>query len=153
MIRIDEPTAGVDPKARREFWDQIHLLAKKGITTLVSTHYMDEAERCTHLAYIAYGHILAQGTEQSIIEDSRLTTWKVSGSHLIELTEKLKQLPGVELVAAFGNAVHVSGREAQRLEKSIAPFQTPAYRWEKIPPTLEDVFIALVGKKEPVSET
>ncbi|ACJ21097.1 export ABC transporter ATP-binding protein [Coxiella burnetii CbuK_Q154] len=153
LLLLDEPTAGVDPKARREFWDQIHLLAKKGITTLVSTHYMDEAERCTHLAYIAYGHILAQGTEQSIIEDSRLTTWKVSGSHLIELTEKLKQLPGVELVAAFGNAVHVSGREAQRLEKSIAPFQTPAYRWEKIPPTLEDVFIALVGKKEPVSET
>lgn len=151
LLLLDEPTAGVDPKARREFWDHIYYLSGQGITTLVSTHYMDEAERCTRLAYIAYGHMLTQGTAEEIVAASRLITWKVSGTALSALVEKLEHLPGVQQVAAFGNALHISGVNENLLTKSIKPFQTDAYQWEKISPSLEDVFIALVDKsREPI---
>ena len=70
LLLLDEPTAGVAPKARREFWDQIHALAQEGITVLVSTHYMDEAERCDELVYIAYGHVLARGTAAQIVQEA-----------------------------------------------------------------------------------
>ncbi len=152
LLLLDEPTAGVDPKARRDFWDQIHHLAKQGITTLVSTHYMDEAERCTRLAYIAYGHMLIQGTSEHIIQESKLNTWKVTGEHLVSLSEKLEKLPGIEQVAAFGTALHVSGTNESLLTQSISSFQTSEYHWQKISPNLEDVFISLVGStEEPVN--
>lgn len=152
LLLLDEPTAGVDPKARRYFWDQIHHLAKQGITTLVSTHYMDEAERCTRLAYIAYGHMLIQGTSENIIQESKLNTWKVTGEHLLSLSEKLEKLPGIEQVAAFGTALHVSGTNESLLTQSISSFQTSEYHWQKISPNLEEVFISLVGStKEPVN--
>lgn len=101
LLLLDEPTAGVDPKARREFWDDIFLLSERGITTLVSTHYMDEAERCTKLVYIAYGHLLAEGSIAEIIEKSHLTTWLVTGENLTVLANELKTLPGVDQVAFF----------------------------------------------------
>ena len=148
LLLLDEPTAGVDPKARREFWDQIHQLSNKGITTLVSTHYMDEAERCTRLAYIAYGHMLIQGTSQEIIAASKLSTWKVTGTHVMTLSNKLKTLPGIEQVVAFGTAIHVSGKNEELLKKSIAPFQTAELNWQRISPGLEDIFISLVGDKQ-----
>ncbi|WP_423063117.1 ABC transporter ATP-binding protein [Candidiatus Paracoxiella cheracis] len=152
LLLLDEPTAVVDPKARRDFWDQIHHLAKQGITTLVSTHYMDEAERCTRLAYIAYGHMLIQGTSEHIIQESKLNTWKVTGEHLVSLSEKLEKLPGIEQVAAFGTALHVSGTNESLLTQSISSFQTSEYHWQKISPNLEDVFISLVGStEEPVN--
>lgn len=154
LLLLDEPTAGVDPKARREFWDHIFELSQKGITTLVSTHYMDEAQRCTRLAYIAHGHMLAQGTSEEIIAASQLTTWEVKGPHLMMLSKKLKNVPGVEQITPFGDVLHVSSRQANLLEKNIEPFRSDNYQWEKISPNLEDVFIALVGQaetKEPAS--
>lgn len=144
LLLLDEPTAGVDPKARREFWDQIHILSLQGITTLVSTHYMDEAERCTRLAYICYGHLLVQGTIEEVIQQVGLSTWTVTGPNVHALIETLRQLPGIEQVVAFGHTIHISGENAEMIEKSIAPYRTPQYEWRRVSSNLEDVFIHLV---------
>jgi ABC-2 type transport system ATP-binding protein len=144
LLLLDEPTAGVDPKARRDFWEEIHKLAASGLTVLITTHYMDEAARCHRLAYIAYGNLLVRGTVEEVISDTKLTTWEISGQNLWELTDKLRGKPGVEQVVAFGTTLHVSGRDAETLHASIAPFQTKEHRWTKIEPGLEDVFISLM---------
>jgi ABC-2 type transport system ATP-binding protein len=142
LLLLDEPTAGVDPKARREFWDQIHSLAAQGITVLVSTHYMDEAERCHRLAYIAYGKLLAQGTAEEITRQSGLHTWLVTGDDPAALAEELRARPGVEMVTAFGNALHVSGTDRDRLAAAIAPVcGRPGIACTEIAPSLEDAFI------------
>jgi ABC-2 type transport system ATP-binding protein len=144
LLLLDEPTAGVDPKARRDFWEEIHRLAAEGLTVLVTTHYMDEAERCHRLAYIAYGKLLARGTLRDVLGSAQLTTWEVSGPQLGRLSQQLQELPGAEQVAAFGNKLHVSGREAEALERAIRPFQKEPYTWQKIEPGLEDAFIGLM---------
>jgi ABC-2 type transport system ATP-binding protein len=142
LLLLDEPTAGVDPKARREFWDQLHALAAQGITVLVSTHYMDEAERCHRLAYIAYGKLLAQGTADEIVRQSGLHTWEVSGEDLAGLADELRARPGIEMVAAFGSALHVSGTDAEALRAGVAPFRgRPGTTWREVPAGLEDAFI------------
>jgi ABC-2 type transport system ATP-binding protein len=147
LLLLDEPTAGVDPKARRDFWDEIHTLAAQGITVLVSTHYMDEAERCHELCYIAYGKTLARGTEAEIIGQSRLTVWAVQGAGIEALTAPLKAAPGVLSVAAFGNALHVAGQDAALVEQAIAPFRARAeLQWQPVNANLEDVFISLIGQ-------
>ena len=145
LLLLDEPTAGVDPKARRDFWEQIHRLAAQGITVLVSTHYMDEAERCHRLAYLAYGSLLAQGTPSELVAASGLTTWSVEGEDVYALAERLRGLPGVAQVVPFGNVLHVSGTDAWALAARIAPFRDdPRYRWTLTQPGLEDVFIQLM---------
>jgi ABC-2 type transport system ATP-binding protein len=145
LLLLDEPTAGVDPKARREFWDQIHDLAAEGITSLVSTHYMDEAERCHRLAYIAYGKLLVTGTAREVVAQSRLATWQVSGPGLAELAKRLRAVPGVAMVVQFGTTLHVSGPDARQLQQAIAEFQRDdRLAWTPIEPGLEDVFIHLM---------
>jgi ABC-2 type transport system ATP-binding protein len=144
LLLLDEPTAGVDPKARRDFWDEIHRLAAEGLTVFVTTHYMDEAERCHRLAYIAYGKLLAKGTLQDVLASAQLTTWEVSGPQLGRLSQQLQALPGIEQVAAFGSKLHVSGREAAAIQRAISPFQKEPYAWQKIEPGLEDAFIGLM---------
>ena len=144
LLLLDEPTAGVDPRARRDFWDEIHQLAADGLTALVTTHYMDEAERCHRLAYIAYGNLLASGTASEVVNAAALTTFEVTGDHLRELADKIRNLPGVEQVVAFGSTLHVSGRDAAKLRGSVGPWMTGAYRWERIESGLEDVFISLM---------
>jgi ABC-2 type transport system ATP-binding protein len=146
LLLLDEPTAGVDPKARREFWEQIHELAAQGVTALVSTHYMDEAERCHRLTYIAYGHLLATGNVQEVIEQADLVMWIVNGPNLQELSHKLKNLPAVDQVTAFGQTLHVVGTNPQGLEKAIAPYHTKEYQWQQATADLEDVFIHLVAE-------
>jgi len=144
LLLLDEPTAGVDPKARRDFWEEIHQLAAGGLTALVTTHYMDEAERCHRLAYIAYGNLLASGTAGEVVRTAGLTTWEVTGENLPALAAKIRKLPGVEQVVAFGATLHVSGRDAARLRESLNPYRTGAYRWEQIESGLEDVFVSLM---------
>ena len=147
LLLLDEPTAGVDPKARREFWNQIHALAGQGLTVLVSTHYMDEAERCHEIAYIAYGELLAQGTVAEVIANAHLATYTVSGGDLMRLGAELAHRDGVTMVAPFGASLHVSGRDSAALEATIAPYRAdPALRWEKSEASLEDVFIELMGQ-------
>ncbi len=144
LLLLDEPTAGVDPKARRDFWEEIHRLAAGGLTVMITTHYMDEAERCHRLAYIAYGNLLTRGTVREVIAAAGLTTWSVTGENLFPLAEQLRVLPGVDEVVAFGNTLHVSGRDRDLLNASIQPFQKGAHRWELINSGLEDVFISLM---------
>ena len=147
LLLLDEPTAGVDPKARREFWDEIHRLAGEGITTLVSTHYMDEAERCHRLAYIAYGKLLISGTTQEVIAYAGLITWEVRGSHLAELAKKLRQLPSVLQVAQFGLALHVSSNNEEQFATEIALLRELSdFEWRKIEPNLEDAFIHFMSE-------
>ena len=147
LLLLDEPTAGVDPKARREFWSEIHALAAGGLTVLVSTHYMDEAERCHEIAYIAYGELLAHGTVEEVLERSGLTTYAVSGDDLAKLAADLAQTPGVDMVAPFGMSLHVSGRDRAALEGAIAPHRNdPALTWTLSKPSLEDVFIELMNR-------
>ena len=144
LLLLDEPTAGVDPKARREFWDEIHQLAADGLTVLITTHYMDEAERCHRLAYIAYGNLLATGRVEEVLKGAKLTTWEVTGANLHALAEKIRSLPGVEQVVAFGTALHVSGRDTEKLRASMNPWMTGEYHWTQIQSGLEDVFISLM---------
>lgn len=147
LLLLDEPTAGVDPKARRDFWLAIHELAGQGVTILVSTHYMDEAERCHRLVYLSYGHILAQGTPSEVVAHSGLTTWLVKGPNLTQLAEKLRGLSDAAQVAPFGDALHVSGTDAARLETALTPyFAQPELTWTRSQPGLEDVFIQLVSE-------
>lgn len=149
LLLLDEPTAGVDPKARRDFWDQIHTLAGQGITVLVSTHYMDEAARCHDLVYIAYGTVLARGSEQQIVEGAGLCVWSVEGERAGAWAERLRGQPGVQSVVAFGNALHVAGPDADRLAQTLAPLQAePGLRVQASRATLEDVFIGLIDRAQ-----
>ncbi|GLH77947.1 ABC transporter ATP-binding protein [Bradyrhizobium sp. SSBR45G] len=149
LLLLDEPTAGVDPKARRDFWNEIHALAAEGLTVLVSTHYMDEAERCHEIAYIAYGHLLAHGTVSEVIAQSKLTTYTVSGEDLRALTASLAGKPGVDMVAPFGTSLHVSGRDRDALDAAIAPWRDQeGLRWQPTAPSLEDVFIDLMNRSK-----
>jgi ABC-2 type transport system ATP-binding protein len=150
LLLLDEPTAGVDPKARREFWNEIHALAGEGLTCLVSTHYMDEAERCHEIAYIAYGDLLVHGTVEEVIAASHLTTYAVllaDGHSLTRLADELSARPGIDMVAPFGTSLHVSGRDAAALEAAIAPYREQSgLTWTRSQPSLEDVFIDLMAR-------
>jgi ABC-2 type transport system ATP-binding protein len=150
LLLLDEPTAGVDPKARREFWAEIHKLAAEGMTVLVSTHYMDEAERCHEIAYIAYGTLLAQGTIAEVIEQSHLRTYTVSGPDLQALAEQLERVPGIDMVAPFGASLHVAGRDAARFDAAIERLRRehPDVTWTLSEPSLEDVFINLMSSSQ-----
>ena len=146
LLLLDEPTAGVDPKARRDFWNEIHALAADGLTVLVSTHYMDEAERCHEIAYIAYGNLLAHGTVDEVIAHSALSTYTVTGD-LNGLWHELTGKPGIDMVAPFGTSLHVSGRDKAALEATIAPYRSNAkWHFEESEPSLEDVFIDLMNR-------
>jgi ABC-2 type transport system ATP-binding protein len=149
LLLLDEPTAGVDPKARRDFWNEIHALAADGLTVLVSTHYMDEAERCHEIAYIAYGHLLAHGTVEEVIAKSALSTYTVTGDDLHTLQDQLAGKPGVDMVAPFGASLHVSGRDKAALDATIAPWRDDkGLHWQHGEPSLEDVFIELMTRSK-----
>jgi len=149
LLLLDEPTAGVDPKARRDFWNEIHALAAEGLTVLVSTHYMDEAERCHEIAYIAYGYLLAHGTVEEVIAKSALSTYTVTGDQLHTLQDQLAGKPGVDMVAPFGTSLHVSGRDKAALDATIAPWRDDkGLHWQHSEPSLEDVFIELMTRSK-----
>jgi ABC-2 type transport system ATP-binding protein len=144
LLLLDEPTAGVDPKARRDFWESIHRLAAEGLTVLITTHYMDEAERCHRIGYLSYGRLLTTGTVGEVVAGSGLHTWSVSGPDLQGIVARLTGRPGVEQLVPFGTTLHISGIDAAKLEEAIRPERAPGTEWKKIPSSLEDVFIHLM---------
>ena len=147
LLLLDEPTAGVDPKARRDFWDELQGLAARGISVLVSTHYMDEASRCHKLAYIAYGRLLAQGSATEVIASQHLYTWAIYGERLIELQNELRGRPGVDQTVIFGDGLHVSGLDGDALQRTVqAIIGSGGLRAEKIDTSLEDVFIYMMSR-------
>ncbi|MFT4172978.1 MAG: ABC transporter ATP-binding protein [Rhodocyclaceae bacterium] len=148
LLLLDEPTAGVDPTARRDFWEELHRLAAQGISVLVSTHYMDEAERCHKLAYIAYGRLLAQGRAADIVAQQGLHTWTIHGDNLVELAARLRGEPGVEQTVAFGSALHVSGHDAEPLRATVQGLASPALRVDPAETSLEDVFIYMMSQSQ-----
>jgi len=145
LLLLDEPTAGVDPKARRDFWDEIRRLAGQGVTVLVSTHYMDEAVQCDFIAYIAYGKKLVDGPAAEIPRQIGLVTYKVEGADLAGLEAELKPLPGVEQVARFGASLHVSGTDAAALERVVEAHAGDGRRWRTEEAGLEEAFIYLMA--------
>ncbi len=151
LLLLDEPSAGVDPKARRDFWEEIHRLSAAGITILVSTHYMDEAERCHRLAYIAYGSILAAGTPEQVVAQQKLHTWAVSGSDIQRYPDRLRSIPGVDQVATFGSVLHVCSENGAEVESKLQQFAARhGLALERAQPSLEDVFIRLMRQtKDP----
>jgi ABC-2 type transport system ATP-binding protein len=146
LLLLDEPTAGVDPKARREFWDEIHRLSTDGVTVLVTTHYMDEAERCHRIACLAYGNLLVRGTVAEVVGSARLATWSVTGPGLGALAEALRGQAGVEQVVPFGSTIHVSGSDAASLEATLSRLCGPDQKHVRTDSGLEDVFIGLMDR-------
>ncbi|HSM96471.1 MAG TPA: ABC transporter ATP-binding protein [Rhizomicrobium sp.] len=144
LLLLDEPTAGVDPKARRDFWEEIHALSEEGLTVLVSTHYMDEAERCDRIVYILNGKLIARGSVDEVIAQSGLVTFVLEGRDVRRLLQHLQGQPGVDYAGFFGAALHVSGRDRASLERAIAPYRNQAgISVSETKPNLEDVFIHL----------
>ncbi|MEL6369484.1 MAG: ABC transporter ATP-binding protein [Pseudomonadota bacterium] len=146
LLLLDEPTAGVDPQARREFWDEIHHLSTNGMTVLVSTHYMDEAERCDNIVYLANGEVVTRGRVRDIIETSGLVTFRGAGDGVRALSESLKGKPGVDHVAYFGAALHVSGNNSALIKKTLDTLDNIDVDWSEVRPSLEDAFIALMAR-------
>ncbi|MWB78770.1 ATP-binding cassette domain-containing protein [Pseudooceanicola sp. 216_PA32_1] len=146
LLLLDEPTAGVDPKARRDFWDEIRKLSARGVTVLVSTHYMDEAIQCDFIAYIAYGKKLISGVAREIPEMIGLYTYRVTGNDISALEARLRQEEAVAQVARFGAVLHVSGTDKAALDALAARYgKDGSHRWERKEAELEEAFIYLMG--------
>ncbi|SHL56687.1 ABC-2 type transport system ATP-binding protein [Roseovarius marisflavi] len=146
VLLLDEPTAGVDPKARRAFWREIHRLSLEGMTVLVSTHYMDEAERCHRINYISLGKLIVSGTVEEVIARAALTTYLVKGGRIEEAENLLRAHPDVDQVAPFGATLHVVGRDAQKLNTAVmAVASATGSRAERSETSLEDAFIRFIG--------
>ncbi|MEO0412558.1 MAG: ABC transporter ATP-binding protein [Pseudomonadota bacterium] len=145
LLLLDEPTAGVDPKARRDFWDRIRAMSRRGVTTLVSTHYMDEAVQCDNIAFIAYGTKLIDAPSGALASKVGLATFRAKGTGLAKLYDDLEGLPGVEQRARFGDAIHVSGRDRTVLSQSVSQLERqPGIDWEEVDTGLEETFIYLM---------
>lgn len=148
LLLLDEPTAGVDPKARRDFWEQIHQLAALGLTVMITTHYMDEAERCHRLAYIAYGRLMTKGTVHAVVQKAGLVTYRITGSSISSITRQLRQSAAISQVVPFGNSLHVSGYDDDEIKKVLGRTLGTDHQWKPIPSGLEDVFISLMKQAE-----
>jgi ABC-type multidrug transport system ATPase subunit len=149
LLLLDEPTAGVDAKARREFWDLIADLAAGGITVLVSTHYMDEAERCHRVVYLSGGRLIVQGSAETVVREARLTVFEATGGNLAALVRPARAAPGIESATVIGRALRVVGTDAAAVARAIQTLARPGVHWSEVPSRLDDVFIHLLGEEAP----
>ena len=152
LLLLDEPTAGVDARARRQFWDLIHDLAAEGITVLVSTHYMDEAERCGRVVYLAGGRLVVQGTAAEVVAHAKLVTFEAAGPGVERAVRALRAAPGVETATVFGQALRVAGLDRAALSAAIAGLDAPGLVWREVEPRLDDVFIHMLNAREGEAE-
>jgi ABC-type multidrug transport system ATPase subunit len=148
LLLLDEPTAGVDARARREFWDLIHEMSADGMTVLVSTHYMDEAERCKRVVYLAGGKLVVQGTAEEVVRDAGLTVFQATGPGIEGMVRRLRRTPGVETAAVFGDALRIAGKDRAALRAAIDSLPEHVLTWQEVPPRLDDVFIHLLTEQE-----
>ncbi len=149
LLLLDEPTAGVDVQARREFWDLIHDMAGQGLTVLVSTHYMDEAERCKRVVYLSEGRIVTQGAPEQIARQTGLVTYEATGEGMDEAARQLRRMPGIDAATVFGRSLHIAGMDRAALERAIASFDPSGKMgWHEVEPSLEDVFIQLLSRTQ-----
>lgn len=148
LLLLDEPTAGVDPEARRSFWNIIHHLADDGITVLVTTHYMDEVERCHQITYLASGRILTRGTPREVARSSGLVSFAVDGSGIRSLSVALKGEAAVQSIGALGARTVVTGSDADAIEAALHGIGNDRLNWERIEPGFEDVFVELTRHKK-----
>ncbi len=145
LLLLDEPTAGVDAKARREFWDLINDMAAEGMTVLVSTHYMDEAERCKRIVYLSGGRLIVQGTAEDVVRDAALVVFDLTGEGIDKVSKRLRGAPGIESATIFGRALRVVGLDRDAMRASLATIATePGIVTEEVPARLDDVFIHLL---------
>ena len=149
LLLLDEPTAGVDAKARREFWDLIHDLAGEGLTVLVSTHYMDEAERCNRIVYLADGRIVVEGSSDDVVCGAGLVIFEATGPGIDDVARRIRRMPGVEAAAVFGRALRIGGSDRAALHRAVSSFA--GLDWHEAEPRLEDVFIHQLAVKETAS--
>jgi ABC-2 type transport system ATP-binding protein len=149
LLLLDEPTAGVDAKARREFWDLLHDMAADGMTVLVSTHYMDEAERCGRIVYLSEGRLVVEGTPDDVARRGGLVTFEATGVNLDEAARALRRMAGVEAAAVFGSVLRIAGLDRAALERAMGSIDGGRVTWREVTPRLEDVFIHLLGAKLP----
>ena len=148
LLLLDEPTAGVDAKARREFWDLIHDMAADGMTVLVSTHYMDEAERCQRVVYLSGGRLVVQGTAQEVVQRAGLIVFQATGPRIEAAVRALRRLPGVETATVFGDALRVAGKDRAALRAALDSLPENGLAWQEVPPRLDDVFIHMLNEQE-----
>jgi ABC-type multidrug transport system ATPase subunit len=148
LLLLDEPTAGVDAKARREFWDMIHEMAADGMTVLVSTHYMDEAERCQRVVYLAGGRLVVQGTADEVVAAAHLITFEATGDGIEQAARRMRHIPGVENAAVFGRALRVAGMDREVLRHAIDSLGADGLHWEEVEPRLDDVFIHMLNEQD-----
>jgi ABC-2 type transport system ATP-binding protein len=148
LLLLDEPTSGVDARARREFWDLIHDMAADGMTVLVSTHYMDEAERCRRVVYLAGGRLVVQGTAEEVVRAAHLVTFEATGPDIDRAVRELRSVPGVETAAVFGGALRIAGTERGALQRAIDNLPERRLTWREVEPRLDDVFIHMLQQQE-----
>jgi drug efflux transport system ATP-binding protein len=157
VLLLDEPTSGVDPASRRRFWDLIYALAGEGVCVVITTHYMDEAEYCNRIALINSGRLVALGSPGELKRSAiRGEILLVEGADPGALLEALEGVPAARDVAPFGSSLHIVVDDAARDVSAIgARFKERGLSWsriEPIKPTLEDVFVQLVGDGGPEAE-
>jgi ABC-2 type transport system ATP-binding protein len=148
LLFLDEPTAGVDPVSRREFWDQIHRIASAGTTVLMTTHYMDEAERCHRLAFVFRGELLDTGTPAEIVARRHLRVAEVEVVRSTEAADALRTHGAVDEVAHYGNELRVATRGGvdprEVIDATLPPLGIEGRRYREARPTVEDAFVAMV---------
>ena len=160
LIFLDEPTAGIDPVARRQLWDLLFELSGQGITFFVTTHYMDEAERCSHVAYIYYGKVIADGTPEAL---RQLPDVQPPGTYRVEITTPevtralriARTLPGIRSATIFGQSIHalVEDRfDMEHLREQLLENGLVVAEIRPLAPTLEDVFVELTYKHQSEAE-
>lgn len=148
LLLLDEPTSGVDPMARRMFWDTIHMLSERGITTFVSTHYMEEALYCTRLAYLANSKLVVTGTVQDVVDASGVHAWQIEGAVTMPLLQKIKSMPEIEQATLLEQQIRVCGVMSQNIDRVLKDLikKNSGLLYKKVTPTLEDAFISLVNQ-------
>ncbi len=160
LIFLDEPTAGIDPVARRQLWDLLFDLSAHGITFFVTTHYMDEAERCSHVAYIYFGKVIADGTPDALrelpdVNPDKTYRVEITAPHVTQALRAARTIPGIRSATIFGQSVHAlidDSLDLDHLRAQLLSHDVTVAEIRPLAPSLEDVFVELTNKHQAAPE-